>query len=212
MIRIQSFTFNPFQENTYILFDETLQCVIIDPGCSTDSERNVLKNFIEKNKLTPVRLLNTHSHIDHILGNKFVADTYKLGMEMNELDLPTLAAGATSAAIFAIEYDESPQPVKFLNEGDTIEFGNSKLEIFFTPGHSRGSICFYNTHQKFVIGGDVLFYQSIGRTDLPGGNHQQLLESIQTKLFSLDNDVKVYSGHGPTTSIGFEKMNNPFLN
>ena len=133
-------------------------------------------------------------------------------MEMNELDLPTLAAGATSAAIFAIEYDESPQPVKFLNEGDTIEFGNSKLEIFFTPGHSRGSICFYNTHEKFVIGGDVLFYQSIGRTDLPGGNHQQLLDSIQTKLFSLDNDVKVYSGHGPVTSIGFEKMNNPFLN
>ena len=211
MINIQSFTFNPFQENTYLLFDESNECVIIDPGCSDTNERNTLKNFIERNSLTPVKLLNTHCHIDHILGNKFIADTYKLGLEANEKDLKTLAAGRVSADIFGIDYEESPQPNHFLEEGDKVIFGKSELEIVFTPGHSTGSICFYNRVDKFIIGGDVLFFQSIGRTDLPGGNHQQLLESIRTKLFTMPDDFTVYPGHGPSTTIGFEKANNPFL-
>lgn len=211
MINIQPFTFNPFQENTYLLFDETLACAIIDPGCSNATERKTLQDFISTNKLKPVKLLNTHAHIDHILGNKFVADTYQLDLEMNEKDMQTLASGTVSAAIFAIEYDESPQPKVFLNEGDLVTFGNTDLEIVFTPGHSMGSICFYNRAHKFIIGGDVLFYQSIGRTDLPGGNHEQLLTSIRTKLFTLPDDFIVYPGHGPTTTIGFEKLNNPFL-
>lgn len=212
MITIQSFTFNLFQENTYLLFDATKECVIIDPGCSTNSERDTLKNFIEQNELKPVKLLNTHCHIDHILGNKFIADTYALGLEANENDLRTLDAGKVSAEIFGIEYELSPLPSHFLNEGDIVKFGNSELEIVFTPGHSTGSICFYNRSDKFVIGGDVLFYQSIGRTDLPGGNHEQLLTSIRTKLFTLPDDFTVHPGHGPSTSIGFEKVNNPFLN
>lgn len=212
MITIQTFTFNPFQENTYLLFDDTNDCVIIDPGCSNTNERKLLKDFIKKNNLKPVKILNTHCHIDHILGNKFIADTYKLGLEANEKDLKTLAAGRVSAEIFGIDYEESPQPSVFLNEGDVVKFGESALEIVFTPGHSTGSICFYNRDDKFVIGGDVLFFQSIGRTDLPGGNHQLLLESIRTKLFTMPDDFTVYPGHGPSTTIGFEKENNPFLN
>ena len=211
MTTIKSFTFNPFQENTYLLFDATNQCAIIDPGCSNETERRELSEFIEEHKLKPVKLLNTHAHIDHILGNKFVADKYQLNLEMNENDLQTLASGTVSAAIFAIEYDVSPQPKVFLNEGDKVKFGETELEIVFTPGHSKGSICFYNKAEKFIIGGDVLFRQSIGRTDLPGGNHEQLLESIRTKLFTLPDDFTVYPGHGDSTTIGFEKMNNPFL-
>jgi hydroxyacylglutathione hydrolase len=212
MISIKTFTFNPFQENTYILYDESLASAIVDPGCSNSQERKMLVDFINLNKLKPVKLLNTHCHIDHILGNKFIADTYNLGLEANENDLRTLEAGKVSAEIFGIEYELSPLPSVFLNEGDTIMFGDSELEILFTPGHSMGSICFLNRKDKFIIGGDVLFYQSIGRTDLPGGNHNQLLQSIRTKLFTLPNDFIVYSGHGTTTTIGFEKLNNPFLN
>ncbi len=210
-IHIQSFTFNPFQENTYLLYDESKQCLIIDPGCSNSAERKQLIDFVEEKSLLPVRLLNTHCHIDHILGNKFVSDTYKLDLEANKNDLRTLEAGRVSAEIFGIEYEESPLPKVFLEEGDVIQIGESQLEIAFTPGHSAGSICFYNRQQKFIIGGDVLFYQSIGRTDLPGGNHAQLLESIRTKLFTLPDDFTVYPGHGPSTTIGFEKMHNPFL-
>lgn len=212
MISIKTFTFNPFQENTYILYDESLASAIVDPGCSNSQERKMLVDFINLNKLKPVKLLNTHCHIDHILGNKFIADTYNLGLEANENDLRTLEAGKVSAEIFGIEYELSPLPSVFLNEGDTITFGDSELEILFTPGHSMGSICFLNRKDKFIIGGDVLFYQSIGRTDLPGGNHNQLLQSIRTKIFTLPNDFIVYSGHGTTTTIGFEKLNNPFLN
>jgi hydroxyacylglutathione hydrolase len=211
MISIHAFTFNPFQENTYLLFDATKQCVIIDPGCSNDAERKQLTDFITANSLSPVKLVNTHCHIDHILGNKFISTTYGLELEANENDLKTLAAGRVSADIFGIEYEESPLPSLFLNEGDNVLFGDSKLEIVFTPGHSAGSICFINAENKFVIGGDVLFYQSIGRTDLPGGNHQQLLDSIRTKLFVLPADYTVYPGHGPSTTIGFEQKNNPFL-
>ncbi len=211
MITLHSFTFNPFQENTYVLADETGECVIIDPGCSNAQEQSKLALYITEQKLKPVKLLNTHCHIDHILGNKFVADTYQLELEMHQKDLQTLAAGKVSADIFGIPYEESPSPTKFLEEGDVISFGNSTLDIVFTPGHSTGSICFISRADKLVIGGDVLFYQSIGRTDLPGGNHQQLLTSIRTKLFTLPADFKVYPGHGPATTIGFEKENNPFL-
>ena len=211
MIKLHSFTFNPFQENTYVLADETGECLIIDPGCSNTQEQSKLTLFITAQKLKPLRLLNTHCHIDHILGNKFIADTYQLELEMHQKDLQTLAAGKVSADIFGIAYEESPAPTKFLEEGDKIYFGNSILDIVFTPGHSAGSICFISHADKLVIGGDVLFYQSIGRTDLPGGNHQQLLDSIRTKLFTLPADFTVYPGHGPATTIGFEKENNPFL-
>lgn len=211
MISIQTFVFGPFQENTYLLFDETKDCIIIDPGCYEDRERSQLAGFIEDNKLNPVKLINTHCHLDHIFGNGFIADKYHLKLEINKHDLPTLDSYLLSAKLYGFKASPSPQPSVYLNEGDIIAFGNSILEIFFTPGHSPGSITFYNRNQKFIIAGDVLFYGSIGRSDLPGGDSKTLISSIKNKLFSLEDDYKVYSGHGPSTSIGFERMNNPFL-
>lgn len=211
MIAIKIFTFNAFQENSYVLFDETKQCVIIDPGCSNKEEQNELDKFISDNSLQPVRLLNTHCHIDHILGNYYVSKKYNLDLEIHKADIPTLNLGTISSQMWNVPYTTSPDPSSFLDETDVVKFGNSELTIFFTPGHSPGSICFYSENDAFVIGGDVLFYGSIGRTDLPGGNHEQLLTSIRTKLFILPENTIVYSGHGPKTNIGFEKSNNPFL-
>lgn len=211
MIRIQSFTFSPIQENTYILYDESGECVIIDPGCYDERERSQLSAFIEENKLTPVRLLNTHTHLDHIFGNAYVAKKYSLEPEFNKNDQRVFEAFAATCALYGLNCDPSPPAGNYLEEGDIVKFGNSSLEIVFTPGHSPGSITFYNREEKFMIAGDVLFYQSIGRTDLPGGSFEVLMNSIKTKLFPLGDDFKVYSGHGPETNIGFERKNNPFL-
>jgi hydroxyacylglutathione hydrolase len=212
MITIHYFTFNGFQENTYILYDETKQCVIIDPGCYSNEEQNILASFITENELTPVKLLNTHCHIDHVLGNNFVANKYKVGLEMHEKDLPTLHATPEYGHLYGFHIEPSPEPTVLLNEGDVVSFGNSQLQVLFTPGHSAGHIVFVNEEQKFVIGGDVLFYGSIGRTDLPGGDYDTLIDSINTKLLTLEDDYQVYSGHGQKTNIGFERINNPFLN
>jgi hydroxyacylglutathione hydrolase len=211
MIQIQSFTFSPIQENTYILYDETGECVIIDPGCYDEEERITLAAFIEEKRLKPVRLLNTHCHLDHIFGNNFVSNKYNLLPEFNKNDQRIFDAFAATCGLYGLNCDPSPPAGKFLDEGDVIEFGNSSLEIVFTPGHSPGSITYYNKEQKFMIAGDVLFYGSIGRTDLPGGSFEVLMNSIKTKLFPLGDDFKVYSGHGPETNIGFERKNNPFL-
>jgi len=211
MIHIQSFTFNAFQENTFVLYDETNECIIIDPGCNDQSERDSLTDFISENSLKPVRLLNTHCHIDHIMGNKFVCETYDLKLEINKIDEAVLDAAVQYAHLYNINYDPSPSPAHFLTEKDIIQFGISTLEILFVPGHSPGHIAFVNKEQKFVIGGDVLFQQSIGRTDLPGGNFETLIASIKDKFFTLDDDFQVYVGHGPSTNIGCEKVNNPVL-
>lgn len=211
MISIKSFVFGPFQENTYILYDETKECIIIDPGCYDNRERTELAGFIEDNKLKPVKLINTHCHLDHVFGNGFVADTYTLKLEINKQDQPVLDSYLMSAKMYGLNAAPSPQPAVFLNEGDIISFGNSTLEILFTPGHSPGSITFYNREQQVMIAGDVLFYGSIGRSDLPGGNSATLISSIKNKLFPLGDNYTVYSGHGPSTTIGFERKNNPFL-
>jgi len=211
MIKIKSFTFNPFQENTYILYDESGECVIIDPGCYDDDERNELVSFIESNKLKPVKLLNTHCHVDHVFGNNFISKKYNLILEMNEKDLQVLHSLRQVADMYGLKAESSPEPGNFINEDDIVKFGDSELEVFFTPGHSPGSICFYNKEEKLAIVGDVLFYGSIGRTDLPGGHHETLIKSIKTKLFTLDDDCKIYSGHGQSTTSAFEKTNNPFL-
>ena len=211
MISIQGFVFNPFSENTYILYDETKECVIIDPGCSTEDERKEIVEFIADENLKPVKLLNTHCHIDHVFGNSFVAKKYNLKLEIHKKDLEVLHSLPQVSHLYGLNAEESVEPSNFLEEGDKITFGNSSLEIVFTPGHSPGSICFINQDGKFVIGGDVLFYGSIGRTDLPGGDHETLLTSIREKLFVLDDEFTVFSGHGEETTIGFEKKNNPFL-
>jgi glyoxylase-like metal-dependent hydrolase (beta-lactamase superfamily II) len=195
----------------YLLFDESKDCVIIDPGCYDDTERAVLSEFIAEKGLKPVKLLNTHCHLDHIFGNGYVAKKYDLKLEFNKNDMRIFEAFQMTCDLYGMSCDPSPQPSVFLEEGDIIEFGNSKLEILFTPGHSPGSITFYNREEKFMIAGDVLFSGSIGRTDLPGGNHETLINNIKTKLFPLGDDFKVYSGHGPVTTIGNEKKHNPFL-
>ena len=211
MLRVHSFTFNPFEENTYVLFDETKECVIIDPGCLTAEEQKDLAGFISGNSLRPVRLLNTHCHIDHVFGNRFVADKYKLDLEMHLSDLPVLHSLGKVSEMYGIPCQPSPEPKIFLEEGGRILFGDSELEIFFTPGHSPGHVVFYSAKENFVISGDVLFLQSIGRTDLPGGDYDTLIRSINEKLFLLADETKVFPGHGPATSIGHERRNNPFL-
>jgi glyoxylase-like metal-dependent hydrolase (beta-lactamase superfamily II) len=211
MIQIAAFAFNPFQENTYVLYDETKECIIIDPGCYTPLEQAELSTFIENKELKPVRLILTHCHIDHILGCKYISSRYNLISETNKIEMQVFDNAERAAAIFGIRLEKPPVPGKFIDENDVIKFGNSSLTILFTPGHSPGSLCFYNNEQKFVIGGDVLFHGSIGRTDLPGGNFDTLISSIKEKLFPLGDDVIVYPGHGSETTIGFEKTNNPFL-
>ncbi len=212
MIHIQLFTFNDFQENTYVLSDETKQCIIIDPGCYSAEEQNTLGNYIKNNNLIPIKLLNTHCHIDHVLGNNFVASTFKIGLEIHANDVETLNSIATYGHLYGFNCEQSPNPVAFLKDGDEVKFGNSKLEVRYVPGHSSGHIVLVSAKEKFVICGDVLFRGSIGRTDLPGGNYNTLINSIKTKLLTLADNFKVYSGHGPSTTIGFERDNNPFLN
>jgi len=212
MITIQQFTFNPYQENTYVLSDESGACVIIDPGMYDGQEQNAFVNKIKEAGLKPVLLLNTHCHIDHVFGNKFVFDNWGLKPQFHKGELFVLQSVPGYAPQMGLNYEMSPEPEVYLEEKGTVTFGNSTLELIFAPGHSPAHLCFYAKEDGFLIGGDVLFRNSIGRTDLPGGNHQQLLNNIREKLFVLPADVVVYPGHGPSTTIGFEKQNNPFLN
>ena len=195
-----------------MLFDESRECIIIDPGCHQEHEEETLSGFIENNDLKPVRLVNTHCHIDHVLGVKYVVDKYDLGFEFHKLDMPVFESTERVADMYQIPNVKLPvQPTGFLDEGDTVKFGNSELDILFVPGHAPGHIAFYHKEQKFVIGGDVLFHGSIGRTDLPGGDHETLISNIKSKFLPLGDDFTVYSGHGPETNMGFERENNPFL-
>jgi len=205
------FPFNAFQENTYVLFDESHECAIIDPGCNNSKEEEILTGFIESKGLKPVLLLNTHCHIDHVLGNKFIADKYDLELTSHKDEKIVLEANVMVANMYGIQYTLSPDITKFLDQGDTVTFGNTTLEVLFTPGHSPASISFFHRENKQLIAGDVLFQNSIGRTDLPGGNLDTLISSIKTKYYPLGDDVQVYPGHGPSTTIGEEKLNNPFL-
>jgi glyoxylase-like metal-dependent hydrolase (beta-lactamase superfamily II) len=211
MSTIKSFTNNPYQENTYLIYDETGECAIIDPGMETGAEQNVVVNFIRDNNLKPVLLLNTHCHIDHILGNKFVFEQYGLKPQFHEGEQSVMDAMVNWAQESGIRYDLSPKPDTYLPESGQVKFGNTTLDLIFAPGHSPAHLCFYDKAAKVVIGGDVLFRNSIGRTDLPGGNHQQLLKNIEEKLFTLPGDCTVYPGHGPETTIGYEKETNPFF-
>jgi hydroxyacylglutathione hydrolase len=212
MATVKRFVFNPFQENTYVLFDDTRECVIIDPGMYDGNEERTLRQFIENENLKPVKLLNTHCHIDHIFGNRYVLEKYKIPFYAHLLEMDNLRNASAYAGMFGVKLDEQPEPEFFLKENDTVQFGNTTLKVLFTPGHSAGSISFYNDPNTFIIAGDVLFQRSIGRTDLPGGDYNTLIRSITSQLMPLGNDVIVYSGHGPDTTIGEEREENPFLN
>jgi hydroxyacylglutathione hydrolase len=211
MAIVKCFTFNPFQENTYIVYDETNTCVIIDPGMYHEAEENALQDFIAREKLTPVLLLNTHCHIDHIFGNKFVKDTYDIPFHAHQLEMDNLNNGPQHARIFGVSMGPSPQPDAFIEPGKDITFGNTTFNVLFTPGHSTGSVSFYNAENNFVLAGDALFMGSIGRTDLPGGHYETLIASIKSQLLTLPDDTVVYSGHGPETTVADERTTNPFL-
>ncbi len=211
MLSIKSFTFSPVQENTYVLYNEKGQCCIIDPGCYFPEEREELKTGIEKTGLEPVLLLNTHCHLDHVFGNKFVYDTWGLSLHLHQKEKPVLDFASQAGQLWQLPFDPYEGPLVYLKEGNIIKIGEEEMEIRFVPGHSPGSIAFYHQPGGFIIGGDVLFNCSVGRTDLPGGDFDTLVNSIQTQFFTLPDDTKVYSGHGPVTTVGFEKMNNPFV-
>ena len=211
MIKVNSFQFNPFQENTYLLHDETREAVIIDAGCYDKEEREELISFIEINNLKVVKLINTHSHIDHVLGCAFVKEYYNVQLGIHKLDEPTLRSVKVYAPTYGFVHYEDATADYFIEEGEKIKFGNSELEVLFVPGHAPGHIAFLNREQKLCISGDVLFHRSIGRTDLPGGDFNTLIKSIKEKIFPLGNDMVVHPGHGPSTTVGDEIKNNPFL-
>lgn len=211
MIHIKSFVCNPYQENTYLLYDDAGITAIIDPGMYGQAEEKAVKTFIETQGLEPKLLLNTHCHVDHVLGNRYVYEQYGLLPQFHEGELPLLMEVQNYAPQMGIRYDISPIGETFLPKTGTIRFGDNELTLIFAPGHSPAHLCFYNAENGFLIGGDVLFRNSIGRTDLPGGNHQQLLASIKQQLYILPDDTVVYPGHGPETTIGYEKQTNPFI-
>ncbi len=210
-MHIHAFTFNPFAENTYVLYDDTGECVIVDPGCYDKDERKQLTDFISSNDLKPVRLINTHCHVDHVFGVPFVCEEYALDLEIHKGELTVLQYAEQIGLMYGTPVDPMPQPGRFLDEGDVVNFGDTTLEIFFTPGHSPASICFYDNVGQQLLSGDVLFKDSIGRTDLPGGDYETLMRSIFTALMPLDDAVRVFPGHMDPTTIGDERKRNPFL-
>lgn len=208
---ISRLIFNSFGVNTYILKDDTGKCLIVDPACQFATEETELMQFINSNSLTPVGMVNTHFHVDHIIGNTFVCNAFNLKPCCHKSSKIFWVTAAEYGAAFGMKIDDLIVPVDFVEEGDIITFGNGSVEVLYTPGHADGSICLVNHAERYVVAGDVLFRESIGRTDLPTGNYNTLYKSITTKLFTLPDDYTVYPGHGPETTIGFEKINNPFL-
>jgi hydroxyacylglutathione hydrolase len=211
MLKVKKFIFNPFQLNAYVVYNETGEAFIFDPAVSSDDEMRKLEDFIAYENLVPKMLVNTHSHIDHIIGNQRVCDRYGLKLAAHPAGQPFLNRAHESADRFGLPLSDVKAIDIPLQEGDTLSLGQDTLQIFYTPGHADGSLCFYAANEKFVITGDVLFYQSIGRTDLPTGDYDVLQKSIWEKLFVLPDETRVYPGHGPDTVIGQEKVNNPFV-
>ena len=212
MITIKSFEFNYFQENTFLLYDDTREAVLIDCGCCRKEEEKELTDFILENKLTLKHLLCTHLHVDHVFGNGFIYKTYGLKPEANKQDVEKLPSPDEQAKLFGLRQHVENVPVeKYIVGGEIIKFGTSELQVLTVPGHSPGSIAFYNTKNGFAIVGDALFAGSIGRTDLWGGNQEVLVAAIHDKLLSLPDETVIYPGHGPETRVIDEKFNNPYL-
>jgi len=211
MLTVKAFVFSPVQENTYVLSDQKDACCIIDPGCYFGNERRELEEYVEQQGLTPEILLNTHCHLDHVFGNKFVHDTWDLPLHLHEKEKPVLEMAPVMGRDWGMPFENYRGPMVLLEPGEKVPWGEDELEILFLPGHSPGSVGFYCAAQGFLIAGDTLFRDSIGRTDLPGGDHMTLLNSIRDVLWALPDDTVVYPGHGEETTIGWEKRNNPFV-
>lgn len=212
-MKIARFEFSLFGINTYVVYDpETGECAIIDPGMMGKEEENAMRGFIGREHLKVTGLINTHLHIDHAVGDKFVVDTYGTPLQAHKADEPLIERIREQAEMFGIREKVHPADVSvYLEEGDRIKVGNGSLEVIHVPGHSPGGIALYDKEDGFLISGDSLFQGSIGRTDLPGGNMQQLVRGVKEKLLSLPGSTVVYPGHGPATTIAQEKAHNPFL-
>jgi len=208
---VNKFVFNSFGVNTYILSDETGECLIIDPACQYHGEETELLGYITGNNLKPVGMINTHFHIDHIVGNNLICNTFNLKPWCHKGSKIFWETATEFGSVFGIKVENLIIPTDFIEDGESISFGDSTVQVLYTPGHADGSICLVNRAGRYVVSGDVLFRDSIGRTDLPTGNFDVLNNSIMTKLFTLPGDFTVYPGHGPETTVGYEKINNPFL-
>lgn len=212
MLNVKKFTFNPFSENTYVVTDEFKNAVIIDPGCYYKAEQNELDSYVLKNNLKLKSILHTHSHLDHMFGTAYLADKYNLDLWICKEDLVTYQSYEKVCEVYGVPITFSPNPTpKFFDLKQLIQIDGIKFEILYVPGHSPGHVAFYNKENNFLINGDCLFENSIGRTDLPGGNHQQLIDSIKNEIFILPDETLVYCGHGNETTIKAEKSFNPFL-
>ncbi len=211
MITLKKFTFNPISVNAYLLWDESKEAVLIDPACFYPNEEKELSRFVEEQGLTIVQLLNTHGHFDHLMGNSFAAQKWNLKCRIHSGDAFMTDQAKQHALFFGITMKNPSSEVELLSEGDVFHFGASELIVIHVPGHSPGSVAFYSEQDKILVVGDILFQGSVGRTDLPGGNHTQLITGIKEKLMTLDDNVKVYSGHGEETTVGWEKRTNPYL-
>ena len=212
MLNVKKFTFNPFSENTYVVTDEFKNAVIIDPGCYYKAEQNELDNYVLKNNLKLKSILHTHSHLDHMFGTAYLADKYNLDLWICKEDLVTYQSYEKVCEVYGVPITFSPNPTpKFFDLKQLIQIDGIKFEILFVPVHSPGHVAFYNKENNLLINGDCLFENSIGRTDLPGGNHQQLIDSIKNEIFILPDETLVYCGHGNETTIKAEKSSNPFL-
>jgi len=211
MYNVKIFMFSPVQENTYVLFNEHKEAIIIDPGCYGSEEQEELRHFIEKEGLSPTLLLNTHCHLDHVFGNKFVAETWSLVLHLHKLEKQVLDYAPVAGLMYNLPFDQYSGPLSYLEEDDQTGLKDGPLKVIFTPGHTPGSISFYDPSGGFIVSGDVLFQGSVGRTDLPGGNFETLSSSIREKLYTLPDKTIVYSGHGDPTTIGTEKKSNSFV-
>lgn len=211
MLKVKSFVFSPLQENTYLLYNEQGDTAIIDPGCYVENERKILVDFIKKNELKPVILLNTHGHLDHIFGNAFVQQYYNLVPHIHPLENPILNLAEASGIKWGLPFTPYAGDYAYIQHNQIINIGQDSLKVIFTPGHSPGSVSFYAEKQQFIVSGDVLFRESIGRTDLYLGNYNQLIQTITQEFYSLDEETTVYSGHGMPTTIKHEKVYNPFV-
>ncbi|WHF51370.1 MBL fold metallo-hydrolase [Chryseobacterium gotjawalense] len=211
MLQIKSFVFNPFSQNTYVVFNEDKEAYIIDPGNFSDEETGVLEKFISDNQLIVQHILLTHAHIDHVLGLQKAFDKYSVPVLVHPLEQEMLDRNPIDANRFGFFFKAFEGKISYVKEDEILSLGKDEFKIIHVPGHSPGSIAFYNETQKFMISGDVLFEGSIGRTDLYKGDHDQLITNIKSKLFVLDEETKVYSGHGNPTTIGFEKNYSPYF-
>lgn len=212
MLKVHTLTYNPWQENTYIIAAENGDCIIVDPGCLSVEEQDHLENYLEEKQLAPNRLFNTHLHLDHVFGNHFICERFNLGAEAHKADEFWIEQTVSYAAQMGMQVEQNPPALKsYFEDEQEIEFGGSVIKVLHVPGHSPGGVVFYCQKEGFAIAGDVLFRESVGRADLPGGNFDALIDGIKTKLLTLPDEVVVYSGHGPSTTIGHEKVHNAFF-